>query len=82
MYNNSSVNNIFLILLNVRLIVKFYIWSLVVLTQRRLIRATVARPIYAKHTCSVRRSCHLICTLTTYSERKFTYNMNNIENKN
>ncbi|CAF4158697.1 unnamed protein product, partial [Adineta steineri] len=54
----------------------------VVLTQRRLIRATVARPIYAKHTCSVRRSCHLICTLTTYSERKFTYNMNNIENKN
>ncbi|CAF0725116.1 unnamed protein product [Adineta steineri] len=82
MYNNSSVNNIFLILLNVRLIVKFYIWPLVVLTQRRLIRATVARPIYAKHTCSVRRSRHLICTLPAYSERKFICNVNNIEDKN
>ncbi|CAF0811251.1 unnamed protein product [Adineta steineri] len=76
------VDNIFLILSNVRLIVKFYIRPLLVLTQRRLIRATVARPIYAKHTCSVRRSRHLICTLTTYSERKVTCNMNNIENKN
>ncbi|CAF0741738.1 unnamed protein product [Adineta steineri] len=82
MYNNSSVDNIFLILLNVRLIVKFYIRPLLVLTQRRLIRTTVARPIYAKHTCLVRRSRHLICTLPTYSGRKFTCGVNNIENKN
>ncbi|CAF0813022.1 unnamed protein product [Adineta steineri] len=171
-HNDSSADNIFFILLNVRLIVKFYIWpllvlfglignflSILVLTRRRLIRTStnnyltvlavfdscylvftlilnfgshstfsnnpftqtllyflrpladfssntatwlivcftlertlaVARPIYAKRTCSVRRSRHLICTLLiicflitlpTYFERKFTRDVNNIENKN
>jgi hypothetical protein len=142
--NNSSFERNFLLLTRVRLVVKFYIWpllvlfgltgnclSILVLTRRRLIRTStnnyltilaafdscyliftlilnfgshstfsqssfaqtflfflrpladfssntatwlivcftlertlaVARPIYAKRTCSVRRSRHLICTL-------------------
>jgi hypothetical protein len=160
--NNSSFERNFLLLSRVRLVVKFYIWpllvlfgltgnclSILVLTRRRLIRTStnnyltilaafdscyliftlilnfgshstfsqssfaqtflfflrpladfssntatwlivcftlertlaVARPIYAKRTCSVRRSRHLICTLLiicflitlpTYFEKNLT----------
>jgi hypothetical protein len=168
--NNSSIDGNFLLLSRVRLIVKFYIWpllvlfglignclSILVLTRRRLIRTStnnyltilavfdscylvftlilnfgshahfsknsfiqtllfflrpladfssntatwlivcftlertlaVARPIYAKRTCSVRRSRHLICalllmcfviTLPTYFETKLTRDVNDSEN--
>lgn len=170
--NNSTIERNFYLLTRVRLIVKFYIWpllvifgltgnclSILVLTRRRLIRTStnnyltilavfdscyliftlilnfgshslfsqntfiqnllfflrpladfssntatwlivcftlertlaVTRPIYAKRTCSVRRSRHLICillllcfliTLPTYFEQTFLRDMNKTNNEN
>lgn len=61
-------------------------WLIVCFTLERTL--AVARPIYAKRTCSVRRSRHLICallvacflvTLPTYFEKNFTRDTNSIE---
>jgi len=62
-------------------------WLIVCFTLERTL--AVARPIYAKRTCSVRRSRHLICalllmcfliTLPTYFETKLTRDVNENEN--
>jgi hypothetical protein len=63
-------------------------WLIVCFTLERTLAVT--RPIYAKRTCSVRRSRHLICillvvcfliTLPTYFEKDLIRDMNEIENK-
>ncbi|CAF3346816.1 unnamed protein product [Rotaria sp. Silwood1] len=64
-------------------------WLIVCFTLERTL--AVAKPIYAKRTCSVRRSRHVICTLLiicflitlpTYFENNFIHNVNVIENEN
>ncbi|CAF4029077.1 unnamed protein product [Rotaria sordida] len=64
-------------------------WLIVCFTLERTL--AVAKPIYAKRTCSVRRSRHVICTLLiicflitlpTYFENYFISNINDVENRN
>jgi hypothetical protein len=63
-------------------------WLIVCFTLERTLAVT--RPIYAKRTCSVRRSRHLICillvicfviTLPTYFENNFIRDTNETDNK-
>ena len=62
-------------------------WLIVCFTLERTLAVT--RPIYAKRTCSVRRSRHLICfllficfliSLPTYFEKKFIHDTNDLDN--
>lgn len=62
-------------------------WLIVCFTLERTLAVT--RPIYAKRTCSVRRSRHLICillmicfliSLPTYFEKAFIHDTNDLEN--
>lgn len=64
-------------------------WLIVCFTLERTLAVT--RPIYAKRTCSVRRSRHLICfllvicfliTLPTYFEQNFVHNLDQTESMN